>query len=144
MTIQQVESFVAGHWHAPDQNALEINSAIDGSVIAHAGSGKNHTAALLGFAKAKGGTALRNMGFHDRAKLLKALATKLNEHEEELYQLSFLTGATAKDHLVDIDGGIARFLATPRLGAAYCRTAKFTVTARLSNCRARALFLANI
>ena len=39
MAIRQVESFVAGHWHAPDQNALEIHSAIDGSVIAQAGSG---------------------------------------------------------------------------------------------------------
>ena len=116
MTIQQVESFVAGHWHAPDQNALEINSAIDGSVIAHAGSGKNHTAALLEFAKAKGGTALRNMGFHDRAKLLKALATKLNEHKEDLYKLSFLTGATAKDHLIDIDGGIATVFGYASIG----------------------------
>ena len=83
MAIRQVESFVAGHWHAPDKNALEIHSAIDGSVIAQAGSGKDHTANLLEFAKANGGTALRNMGFHDRAKLLKALAMELNAHKEE-------------------------------------------------------------
>ena len=116
MVIQQVESFVAGQWIAADQNAHEIYSAIDGSVIARAGSSKNHTSALLEFAKGKGGTALRKMGFHDRAKLLKALATKLNEHKEELYQLSFLTGATAKDHLVDIDGGIATVFGYASIG----------------------------
>ena len=116
MAIRQVESFVAGHWQAPDQNALEIHSAIDGSVIAQAGSGKDHTANLLEFAKANGGTALRNMGFHDRAKLLKALAMELNAHKEELYQLSFLTGATAKDHLIDIDGGIATVFGYASIG----------------------------
>ncbi|MBT6532472.1 MAG: phenylacetic acid degradation bifunctional protein PaaZ [Marinovum sp.] len=116
MAIQQVESFVGGQWIAPDKNANVIFSAIDGSVIAQAGSGKNHTATLLEFAKDKGGTALRKLGFHDRAKLLKALATKLNDHREELYQLSFLTGATAKDHLTDIDGGIATVFGYASIG----------------------------
>lgn len=116
MAIQQVESFVGGQWIAPDENANVIFSAIDGSVIAQAGSGKNHTATLLEFAKDKGGTALRKLGFHDRAKLLKALATKLNDHREELYQLSFLTGATAKDHLTDIDGGIATVFGYASIG----------------------------
>lgn len=45
-------------------------------------------------------------GIHDRALILKQLAQYLGEHKEELYEISYATGATAKDHLIDIDGGI--------------------------------------
>ena len=41
---------------------------------------------------------------------------ELNAHKEELYQLSFLTGATAKDHLIDIDGGIATVFGYASIG----------------------------
>jgi oxepin-CoA hydrolase/3-oxo-5,6-dehydrosuberyl-CoA semialdehyde dehydrogenase len=46
------------------------------------------------------------MGFHDRARMLKALATYLNERREPLYRLSHRTGATMADNRIDIDGGI--------------------------------------
>jgi oxepin-CoA hydrolase/3-oxo-5,6-dehydrosuberyl-CoA semialdehyde dehydrogenase len=53
-----------------------------------------------------GGPALRAMGFHDRARMLKALATYLNDRKEPLYRLSHRTGATMADNRIDIDGGI--------------------------------------
>jgi len=37
---------------------------------------------------------------------LKALATYLNERKQQLYDLSFNTGATQSDNMIDIDGGI--------------------------------------
>ena len=46
------------------------------------------------------------MTFHQRARMLKALAQTLSGHKQALYDLSFETGATQKDHLIDIDGGI--------------------------------------
>jgi oxepin-CoA hydrolase/3-oxo-5,6-dehydrosuberyl-CoA semialdehyde dehydrogenase len=46
------------------------------------------------------------MGFHDRARMLKALATWLNDRKEPLYRLSHRTGATMADNRIDIDGGI--------------------------------------
>jgi oxepin-CoA hydrolase/3-oxo-5,6-dehydrosuberyl-CoA semialdehyde dehydrogenase len=46
------------------------------------------------------------MNFHDRARMLKALAAHLGQHKQALYDLSFATGATQSDHLIDIDGGI--------------------------------------
>ena len=46
------------------------------------------------------------MTFHDRARMLKALALHLGQHKQALYDLSFATGATQSDHLIDIDGGI--------------------------------------
>ncbi|MEL6737277.1 MAG: aldehyde dehydrogenase family protein, partial [Pseudomonadota bacterium] len=49
--------------------------------------------------------------FHDRARALKALASCLNDRKEELYQLSYATGATRSDSWIDIDGGIQTLFA---------------------------------
>jgi oxepin-CoA hydrolase/3-oxo-5,6-dehydrosuberyl-CoA semialdehyde dehydrogenase len=54
-----------------------------------------------------GGAALRALTFHERAGLLKSLAKALGAHKEELYALSYHTGATRDDAWLDIDGGIA-------------------------------------
>jgi oxepin-CoA hydrolase/3-oxo-5,6-dehydrosuberyl-CoA semialdehyde dehydrogenase len=53
-----------------------------------------------------GGPALRALTFHERAALLKAMAKRLTELKEEFYALSYRTGATKNDSLIDIDGGI--------------------------------------
>ncbi|UYV36053.1 phenylacetic acid degradation bifunctional protein PaaZ [Rhodobacteraceae bacterium D3-12] len=106
MTVQGVESFVAGDWVAPGSGARAIASAITGEVIAQAGNDALNTGAMLDHARAYGGAALRAMSFHQRAKMLKALALYLNERKQALYDLSFETGATQSDHMIDVDGGI--------------------------------------
>ncbi|MEM9197510.1 MAG: aldehyde dehydrogenase family protein, partial [Pseudomonadota bacterium] len=106
MTVMPVSSFVAGRWVAPGAGARPIESAITGDVIARAGNATLDTAAMLAHAREVGGPALRAMGFHDRARMLKALAQHLQARRDPLYELSFNTGATQKDHLIDIDGGI--------------------------------------
>ncbi len=106
MTIQNVKSFAAGHWVEADAAARDIRSAVNGQVIARAGNSALDTEAMLHFARNKGGPALRAMTFHQRAKMLKALALHLGKHKQPLYDISFATGATQKDNLIDIDGGI--------------------------------------
>ena len=106
MSLMQVHSFTAGRWVGPDETARPIESALTGEVIARTGSGALDMQAILDHARSRGGPALREMGFHDRARMLKALAQYLNERKQALYELSFDTGATQKDHLIDIDGGI--------------------------------------
>ncbi|MCC5698466.1 aldehyde dehydrogenase family protein, partial [Klebsiella pneumoniae] len=63
-------------------------------------------ASVLEHGRSKGGPALAELTFHQRAALLKALASHLREHREELYALSARTGATLADSKFDIDGGI--------------------------------------
>ena len=46
---------------------------------------------------------MRAMTFHERAKMLKALAQYLDSRKEELYALNPLTGATRADGWIDID-----------------------------------------
>ncbi|MBX9928430.1 MAG: phenylacetic acid degradation bifunctional protein PaaZ, partial [Gemmatimonadaceae bacterium] len=47
----------------------------------------------------------------ERARMLKGVAQYLTARKDELYRISTATGATKKDSLVDIDGGIGTFFA---------------------------------
>lgn len=104
MTIK-LESYIAGRWTGPGADAVTVASAIDGAAVAHAGGAPLDMGAALDHGYAAG-AALREMGFHDRARILKALATYLNERRDALYELSYQTGATLADSKIDIDGGI--------------------------------------
>jgi oxepin-CoA hydrolase/3-oxo-5,6-dehydrosuberyl-CoA semialdehyde dehydrogenase len=106
MSIQKIASFAAGNWIAPGEGARDIHSAITGATIATAGNDALDVSAMLDYARTVGGPNLRALTFHDRARMLKALAGEIQSKKQALYDLSFDTGATQKDHLVDIDGGI--------------------------------------
>ena len=105
MSLLEINSFAAGAWIAPDADARMIASAVTGEPMARAGSALP-VQDMLDHARNVGGPALRAMTFHDRARMLKALALELGKHKQALYDLSFSTGATQSDHLIDIDGGI--------------------------------------
>ncbi|WP_420395312.1 phenylacetic acid degradation bifunctional protein PaaZ [Nioella sp.] len=105
MSLLDIKSFAAGEWIAPDKSARMIASAVTGEPMARAGSALP-VQDMLDYARNVGGPALRAMSFHDRARMLKALALELGKHKQALYDLSFSTGATQSDHLIDIDGGI--------------------------------------
>ena len=106
MSLMQVQSFVAGRWVAPESDLATLHNACTGAVIGHAGTGAPDVMAMYHHALATGGPALRAMSFHDRARMLKALAQYLTARKDELYELSYLTGATKSDSWIDIDGGI--------------------------------------
>lgn len=106
MALQQISSFAAGQWVAPGAGARTIASAITGAPIASAGNDALDVLAMLDYARNTGGPALRKLGFHDRARMIKALGQALTARKAELYAASFDTGATQSDHLIDIDGGI--------------------------------------
>ena len=110
MSIQDVASFASGEWIKPDDSARSIASAITGEKIARAGNSKLNVQSMLEYARDLGGQKLRAMTFHDRARMLKALALYLGEHKQALYDASFATGATQNDHLIDIDGGIGTLM----------------------------------
>lgn len=106
MSLLDISSFAAGQWIAPGAGARTIASAVTGAPLAQAGNDALDVQAMLAYAREVGGPALRALTFHDRARMLKALAAHLGQHKQALYDLSFETGATQADHMVDIDGGI--------------------------------------
>ncbi|KHA50529.1 phenylacetic acid degradation bifunctional protein PaaZ [Sulfitobacter geojensis] len=105
-----VQSFAAGQWLPSGAGARNIASAITGDVIAQAGSDTLDVQAMLGYARGVGGPALRKLTFHDRARMLKAIALYLMERKQVLYDLSYDTGATLSDHKIDVDGGIGTMM----------------------------------
>lgn len=110
MSVIDVQSYIAGEWIAPSESARTVPSAIDGRPVARIGHGGFDAEAALAFARDVGGPALRAMTFHERAWKLKALALYIRERREQLYELSYDTGATLADHKIDVDGGIGTML----------------------------------
>ena len=106
-----LQSFMVGHWVDQTDQVVLLPCAITGETVARLGKSSPDANAMRSFAKGLGGPALRAMTFHDRAKMLKALAQYLSERKEALYDLSYHTGATLNDSRVDIDGGIGTLLA---------------------------------
>lgn len=106
MSLIDVKSFAVGQWVTPDSDARQIFNAVTGEGMARAGNSTLDVEAMLEFGRTKGGPALRAMTFHDRARMLKALAIEIGKHKQALYDISFATGATQSDNLIDIDGGI--------------------------------------
>ena len=103
--MQALQSYVAGEWVAGRQ-ASPLASAVTGAPVAELTSGGIDTAAMLAHAREVGGPALRRMTTHERALMLKALASALGEHRDELYALSVHAGCTRADAQIDVDGGI--------------------------------------
>ena len=104
-----LQNYAEGRWVAGSGAMAELRSAVTGDVVALTSSQGLDFAAMLRFAREQGGPALRALTFHDRARMLKALAEALTARKEELYELSYNTGATKGDSWIDIDGGIGTF-----------------------------------
>ncbi|MGD9965920.1 MAG: phenylacetic acid degradation bifunctional protein PaaZ [Hyphomonadaceae bacterium] len=104
-----LQNYAEGRWVAGAGALVELRSAVDGDVVALTSSQGIDFAAMLRFAREQGGPALRALTFHQRALMLKALAEALTAKKDELYDLSFNTGATKADSWIDIDGGIGTF-----------------------------------
>jgi oxepin-CoA hydrolase/3-oxo-5,6-dehydrosuberyl-CoA semialdehyde dehydrogenase len=110
MSLINVQSYAYGDWIEPSGSARTIASAIDGSELAIAGSDALQFQDMIQHGREQGGPALRRLSFHDRARMIKALALHLKEHRDALYTLSYNTGATLSDSQIDIDGGIGTLL----------------------------------
>jgi oxepin-CoA hydrolase/3-oxo-5,6-dehydrosuberyl-CoA semialdehyde dehydrogenase len=105
MKTAQLLNYAADRWTPGEGGLAEIQSAIDGAPVATTGSGGLDFAGMLKHAREVGGPALRKLTFHERARILKALGQSIMARKEELYELSYLTGATRKDGWIDIEGG---------------------------------------
>jgi oxepin-CoA hydrolase/3-oxo-5,6-dehydrosuberyl-CoA semialdehyde dehydrogenase len=101
-----LRSYVNGRWMSPTDEGQPLFDAVTGERITTISSAGVDMAAALDYGRRTGGSALRQLTFHQRAALLKSLASYLREHRDELYALSARTGATLNDSKFDIDGGI--------------------------------------
>jgi oxepin-CoA hydrolase / 3-oxo-5,6-dehydrosuberyl-CoA semialdehyde dehydrogenase len=105
-----LRSYVTGTWVTPEGDGRPVFDAVTGAEVARVSAAGIDMAAALDYGRSVGGPALRDLTFHQRAGLLKALGSALREHRDELYALSAQTGATIGDAKFDVDGGIGVLL----------------------------------
>ena len=111
----KLENYVLGNWITGDGDGQPLYDAVTGDTIAHATTKGLDFASILQYGREKGNTALRKLSFHERGRMLKALALYLLEKKEKFYQVSYHTGATKADSWIDIEGGIGNLFANASL-----------------------------
>ena len=115
MSLIALENYAEGKWVAGTSASETLFNAITGDAIYTAGSNGLDFDAMMKYARSKGGRALRKMTFHERGRMLKALAMHLMTQKEAFYKISALTGATRVDSWVDIEGGIGNLFTNASL-----------------------------
>ncbi|MGO8961878.1 MAG: phenylacetic acid degradation bifunctional protein PaaZ [Streptosporangiaceae bacterium] len=105
-----LRSYLGGNWIAGAGQGRPVLDAVTGAEVARISAAGLDMAGALEYGRSVGGPALRELTFHQRAGLLKALGSQLREHRDELYALSARTGATLGDSKFDVDGGIGVLL----------------------------------
>ena len=96
-----------GKWVDGKGDFQTLYNPVNGEPIAEISSKGIDLKETLNYARAVGGPKLRDMTFHERGRMLKALAQYLMSRKDEFYPFSFQTGATKIDSWVDIEGGIS-------------------------------------
>ena len=109
--VPQLKNYAEGKWHSAKTEGDALYNAITGEAIYTASSAGLDFGAMMQYARKTGGPALRKLTFHERGRMLKALAMHLLERKEYYYQISALSGATRSDSWVDIEGGIGNLFA---------------------------------
>ncbi|HWE05694.1 MAG TPA: phenylacetic acid degradation bifunctional protein PaaZ [Rhizomicrobium sp.] len=109
--MKSLQSYALDRWVTPQGQLTDIRSALTGETVAQIGTTVRDFGAVLAHARDTGGPALRKMTFHERARILKALAEAVIARKQELYELSFDTGATRPDGWIDIEGGAGTLFA---------------------------------
>jgi oxepin-CoA hydrolase / 3-oxo-5,6-dehydrosuberyl-CoA semialdehyde dehydrogenase len=113
--MKPLQNYYCGQWVAGAENGQVLYNAINGAEIATASSKGLDFAKMLDYGRTVGGPALSKMTFHERGRMLKALALHLMEKKEEFYKISWATGATRVDSWIDIEGGIGNLFANSSL-----------------------------
>ncbi|WFP16974.1 phenylacetic acid degradation bifunctional protein PaaZ [Citricoccus muralis] len=107
-TTSILPSYLAGSWWTPEnpQRSTEVRDASTGELIIRVSTDGIDLAEAIEYGRSVGQRTLGELTLHERALKLKELALYLTEHKQELYEISFRTGSTQRDHYIDVDGGI--------------------------------------
>jgi len=111
----KLANYITGNWIEGDGEGQLLYNAVTGDPIASATTEGFDFASMLEYGRRKGSPALRNMTFHERGRMLRALALYLTEKKEIFYSISYKTGATRADSWVDIEGEIGNLFSNASL-----------------------------
>lgn len=109
--MMKLGNYILGSWHMGEGDGQLLTNAVTGEPVALATTKGLPFDEMLRYARKKGNPALRKMSFHERGRMLRALAIYLTERKEEFYEISYKTGATRADSWIDIEGGFGNLFA---------------------------------
>ena len=113
--MKKLGNYITGKWITGDGDGQLLYDAVTGECIAAATTKGLDFAGVLRYGREVGNPALRKMTFHERGRMLKALANHLMERKEQFYNISYHTGATRADSWIDIEGGIGNLFSNASL-----------------------------
>jgi len=113
--MNKLGNYITGRWIEGDGEGQILLNAVTGVPVAAATTKGLDLAAAVNFARETGNPVLRKMTFHERGRMLRALAIHLRTHLDKFYQVSYQTGATKADSWIDIEGGIGNLFANASL-----------------------------
>jgi oxepin-CoA hydrolase / 3-oxo-5,6-dehydrosuberyl-CoA semialdehyde dehydrogenase len=113
--MKKLENYISGKWITGDGEGQALYDAVNGEIIAAATTKGLDFASILQYGRETGNASLRRMTFHERGRMLKALAAYLLERKEKFYEVSYHTGATRADSWIDIEGGIGNLFSNASL-----------------------------
>ncbi len=111
----KLKNYACGSWIEGSGQGQPLYDACTGDLVAVAGSSGLDFAGMLEYGRKTGNSNLRKMTFHERGRMLKALAMYLLDRKEKYYDISYKTGATRADSWIDIEGGIGNLFANASL-----------------------------
>lgn len=109
--LLKLKNYIEDQWIEGNNDGQILMDSVKGEPIAIASSSGIDFEKMLQYGRKVGGTNLRKLTFHERGRMLKALALFLTERKSLYYPISYMTGATKTDSWVDIDGGIGTLFA---------------------------------
>ena len=111
----KLANYITGKWVEGDGDGVPLLNAVNGDVIVNATTEGFDFESILEYGRNIGSPALRKMTFHERGRMLRALALHLMTLKEKFYTISFKTGATRADSWIDIEGGIGNLFSNASL-----------------------------
>lgn len=113
--MKKLENYIKGSWVTGDGEGQLLYDAVTGEAFAAATTKGLDFASILDYGRTVGNPALRKMTFHERGRMLKALAIHLMSKKEKFYEISYRTGATKADSWIDIEGGFGNLFSNASL-----------------------------
>ena len=85
ITINKLQNFALGKWITGDGEGQNLYNAITGDPIANTSSKGLDFEAMCHYGRSIGGLKLKKMTFHERGRMLRALALHLLSKKDEFY-----------------------------------------------------------
>jgi oxepin-CoA hydrolase / 3-oxo-5,6-dehydrosuberyl-CoA semialdehyde dehydrogenase len=130
---EKLKNYTQGKWIEGEGQGTMLFHAVTGEPIFTSTSKGLDFKGMLEYGRKQGGPKLRKMTFHERARMIKALALYLTEKKKIFYNLSASTGATKADSWIDIDGGIGNLFVYASKGRKELPDESFYVDGNVEN-----------